>query len=821
LSFTQVQLSGKVLLSNSTPAAGASVNLTLNTPITDGTTFVAPEPLTVRCASDGTFTLTVNANDDLTTQPTGTYYSVVIGYGSQTLDSFNVVVLHADAPTVNLFTLAQLPNPSVVSPFVSQILAGTGVTLSPAGGTGAVMVTSTGGGGGTLAGDATGPAGTNVVSTVLSGKTPVSSATVTFLPLPSGVSATDTAALNAVLAQGGRIRPNPLALTASYTLSDSLVLASGGNTDIDFGGCTFILGAGVLKNMLINAAVRPTATATDAATTTGSSVVTSATLASAALAGRAIAVVGAGPAGGGVSEGGIPMYGTVLSKSGNNITVTSNNVNGIAAGATLTGATAQLFTRDANVTIGGGVWNAGTVWNTLATRQTQGVNTHLIRLRRIDGLTVRNMTVQQTSFPGGGGYCFGVNPGDCTDFLIEGITSVGCSTAVQGDGPLYRGTVNNSRGQSQDDMVAFGAVGFSGSDVEGDIVDLQVNGIQANGSWTAFKLFSGQGANGAVRVIRNTSARTIKGSTQQGVVNLADYGGVGQIDCLVQDVSAVPGSTFSSVTLGSAGAQTVALKDIKWPVNAPVASLGVVHVTAYPVNLIINNLDIRGGAGAYLGVYVAENSGVMRKLTLDGVVVPDSAITSIDIIAVGDASDTIDHIDIANVRSLAASTIVLLNTGAPGAMVTMRACRIDSSGLLYSGGSSSVTGTILTVSDSWVAGTNAVLTSHRLAVMFDRTTVNTSGPIVSAAAANAALVRVTATASLTQLGAGALVTRSATQSVSVDGSSIGVDLSILTPQDGDIAYNNNGALACGAGKAIFHTGGTGNGWKNVYSGTTY
>jgi hypothetical protein len=147
MAFTQVALTGKVLLSNSSPAAGASVTLTLNTPITDGVEIVAPAALAVRCASDGSFSLTVNANDDTTTQPTGTYYSVVIGYGSQTIDSFNVVVLHADAPTVNLFTLATLPNPNVVSPYVSQIVAGTGVSLSPTGGTGAVTVNATGGGG--------------------------------------------------------------------------------------------------------------------------------------------------------------------------------------------------------------------------------------------------------------------------------------------------------------------------------------------------------------------------------------------------------------------------------------------------------------------------------------------------------------------------------------------------------------------------------------------------------------------------------------------------------------------------------------------------
>jgi hypothetical protein len=150
MAFTQVALTGKVVLSNSTPAAGATVNLTLNTPITDGVQIIAPEAISARCASDGTFSITVNANDDTTTLPLGTFYSVTIGYGSATLDSFNVIVPHADSPTVNLFTLATLPNPNVVSPYVSQIIAGTNVTVSPLGGTGIVTISATGGGGSSL-----------------------------------------------------------------------------------------------------------------------------------------------------------------------------------------------------------------------------------------------------------------------------------------------------------------------------------------------------------------------------------------------------------------------------------------------------------------------------------------------------------------------------------------------------------------------------------------------------------------------------------------------------------------------------------------------
>lgn len=146
MSFTQVALEGTVTLDHETPANGAVVSLLLNTPITDGTQIVAPEPVTTRCASDGTFGLTVNANDDTTTLPLNTYYQVSITYGNQTLSEFNVIVPKADISGVDLFSLAQLPNPNVVNPYVSQLVAGTGIVLSPTGGTGQVIVSSSAGG---------------------------------------------------------------------------------------------------------------------------------------------------------------------------------------------------------------------------------------------------------------------------------------------------------------------------------------------------------------------------------------------------------------------------------------------------------------------------------------------------------------------------------------------------------------------------------------------------------------------------------------------------------------------------------------------------
>jgi hypothetical protein len=366
---------------------------------------------------------------------------------------------------------------------------------------------------------------------------------LTYLPLPTGVAATDTANLNTALAQGGRIRPNPLALAGSYNLTAPLLLASGGNTDVDFGVCSFILTGAF--NFLQNSAVAPTFTATDATTTVNSSVVVSPTLAAHAVAGMQIAVVGAGYTGG---DGGGPtwLYGTVESVAGNNITV-GGNVNGVAATFAVSGATAYLWTtRDKNVVVTGGIWNAASIWTANATRYAAANNSSFLRFRRCDGLTVKNVYFTQQTFTGGLGWCFGIDPADCTDVNIDDIEGQNVSTCVNATGPLARVAVSNIRGQTQDDQVAFGCTGATGCDTEGDIVDLMIDGVMANGSLCAVDLYSGQGNHSAIRYL-DASVRRVKGTTQLHSVRVQDYVGVGQINARVEDVTARAGAGYRGI----------------------------------------------------------------------------------------------------------------------------------------------------------------------------------------------------------------------------------------------------------------------------------
>lgn len=349
------------------------------------------------------------------------------------------------------------------------------------------------------------------------------------LPEPSGGDdlATINAAITAVAAAGGVVKGRP---GSTYLISGPIIVKS--NVTLDMSGCTINFTTTSIKtNMLQNATVAPATTATDAATTAGSSVITSSTLAAAASVGQACAVVGAGPPGGD-GGGACWLYGQVsaVNPGANTITL-SGNVNGVRAHITASGQTAYLFNRDSEIEIIGGTWDSGANWVPQADRIAAGVNSHLLRLRRVDGFRVRDVLLKGNTFTGGLGWNFGIAPADCTDWVIENCRGDGACTVVQGDGPLARGIVRNIQGTTQDDMVAFGCVSFQGNDCEGDITDILVDGVQAGQLQSVYKAFAGTGSNGAQRIC-DTTARSVKGR-----VTALDYAGTGTVYLLVEDAS--------------------------------------------------------------------------------------------------------------------------------------------------------------------------------------------------------------------------------------------------------------------------------------------
>lgn len=131
MSFSQVAVHGTVSVSDATDTV---VTFRLNTALTDGLTLLAPETLAADCATDGTFSITLPANDDNTTLPTGSFYRVEVVHRGVAVSCFSIVVPSSSAGSgANLLSLTTLPvqNQPVVSPYVS-IVDGVGTNLGPA-----------------------------------------------------------------------------------------------------------------------------------------------------------------------------------------------------------------------------------------------------------------------------------------------------------------------------------------------------------------------------------------------------------------------------------------------------------------------------------------------------------------------------------------------------------------------------------------------------------------------------------------------------------------------------------------------------------------
>lgn len=132
MGFTQVTLTGTIEESPGVPRTDATITATLSGEMSDGVAVITPSAVSTQVASDGTFSLTVAANDTPSTTPTGRYYNfIVTANQGATVDQFSAVVPQASAPSVPLYSLPRLgPSPSVSLAYgVSSFNTRTGVVV--------------------------------------------------------------------------------------------------------------------------------------------------------------------------------------------------------------------------------------------------------------------------------------------------------------------------------------------------------------------------------------------------------------------------------------------------------------------------------------------------------------------------------------------------------------------------------------------------------------------------------------------------------------------------------------------------------------------
>jgi hypothetical protein len=647
-----------------------------------------------------------------------------------------------------------------------------------------------------------------------------------FLPLPSGDTsgATDAANLNTLLAAGGTIRPNPLIVSPTYYVNTTLIGPAGGNLDIDWGDSTIVQPTGSNCNLFRPYCyAHPAATGT-ASITSGTNTVTSAVAVS---VGQTVAIVGAGGNGNG------PLVGNVATTGSGTFTVNTLDGRPLNCTATVSGAAITVYNRDQNISFKGGIWQLG---NNAAT----GINLHAFLFRFIDNLTVE---INETSRPTGAGkYMIAI--GGCTNVVASGKNITNSSDGIHFTGPCFNINVPYLSGSTGDDLLALTCGDYSQyADTGGDIIGVTIGTVQGQ-KWGALgclmKLIAGAGW-----LLDDLKVEgQILGAPAQDAVYIGDdpgqvatVGGTyGNIDVGTVVASTAPG--YYQLYLGSPAADRIAAKLHYPPTTAYAACFvtgastvtineldltadaGGVNTRALQINsatVTINMVRLRGHWAPTAGnAFVYAQAGTVNQMVLEDITAALGSSTGnvIDVIGAtvgdivfrgGNITGTLGYAvyytagTISRVRFIGTNIGAL--TAAFRAAVSLAATDITLDAVIFAGTNRAV--------DFYSSGTCTI--GHGCQFLnLQNAAIYASGATVRVVGAPPALTAGTFT----------LLQRAASEAVSVNGPGLSVDLAILTPLEGDMVIDSSSRTGS-TGVAVHHTGGTGNGWKNLYSGATY
>jgi hypothetical protein len=678
-------------------------------------------------------------------------------------------------------------------------------------------------------GAASGVASLDSASKLPASQLPVSAVVASspvFLPLPSGdtTGVTDAASLNTLLAAGGTIRPNPLVSSPTYYVNTTLVGPAGGNLDIDWGDSIIVQPSGSNCNVFRPYCyVHPVTTGT-ASMTSGTNTVTSASV---VAVGQTVVIAGAGGNGNG------PLVGNVATTGSGTFTVNTLDGRPLTCTATVSSAAITVYNRDQNITFKGGIWQFGNNTGT-------GINLHGLLFRFIDGLTVDLRGTSRIS--GVGKYM--VSIGGCTSVTASGRNITNTSDGFHFVGPLFDVNVPYLSGSTGDDMLAILCSDFVAyADVSGDIIGVTIGTLheQASGAnGNILKLIAGAGW--LLDDVKVTGQ--ILGSSPQNVVYLGDEvgsaltvgGTYGTID--IGTVSASPPAGYYQLYIASPAADRI-VGNLHYPPTTAyaacfvggastatineldlIADAGGVNTRALQINsatVTINTVKLRGHWAPTAGnAFVYAQAGTVNQMVLEDITAALGASTGnvIDVIGAtigdivfrgGNITGTLGYAvyytsgTISRVRFMGTNIGVL--TAAFRALPALAATDITFDAVIFTGTNRAV--------DFYASGTCTIGYGCQF-LNLQNAAIYASGATVRVVGAPPALTAGTFT----------LLQRAGSETVSVNGPGLAVDLAILTPQEGDMVLDSSSRTGS-TGVAIHHTGGTGNGWKNLYSGATY
>lgn len=585
----------------------------------------------------------------------------------------------------------------------------------------------------------------------------------------------------------------------NYQISAPLVIGS--NRVLDLRGCTVTLKPGSNCNLIRNAAVTPTATATDGAITTGTSIVTT-SLAAQAVVGQTCMVAGAGAStfGGTIAS---VLTGIIASKTGTTVTLAKLDGAPLLAGATVSGAAVSLITRDSNITIRGGTWARGANGGT-GTSQ----DVHSILLRHVDVVSVDIEGGTST----GGKYM--VAFGDVSQVWCRARGLNTASDGVHVEGPAFGVHIDEVTGTTGDDLCAFTSNDYTNdSDVSGDVQGITIGNLTSvNGVARALLLSAGPlGYVGGVKVLG-----VVTGSAAMGLVALGDTvsgngGTYGSID-----VGLIDGR--SSATMPDLNIWSGTFQTIRASVKHSSTFANAVKLGGLSTNTVIGVLDLYncniGGVGTSVSAVEVGSNVTVSELIVDKM--RYNCASPYSMVHLNSATATVTEISIRDPLFISASyggTGVVQDAGTVSRVKyvggTLTACGAAFAGL------ASASAVVVTITGTLLSGTSRAVTAR------STTTVILNGPTF-AGLLNAALYASGGTLVVighvyVTTGAG-LFGRLATESIRANGAQLATDLTLLTPSDGDMIYNTNAGAACGVGPVVYNTAAAK--WKHLYTGVT-
>lgn len=572
--------------------------------------------------------------------------------------------------------------------------------------------------------------------------------------------ADDTAAINSELAAvrntGGLVRGRP---GSTYLISSPLIIGS--NTVLDMTGCKVLLDPAVAQsNMLQNFAVSTVQrTITGASLTSGAVALTSATAAwTSADVGRSVVVPHAGwdLAGNDVS----PVCARVVSVAGTTATLDASG------NTTVAGVSVPVYDRDHNIIVIGGIWDAGSNEGGSDT-----VDRHILRFRRVDGLTVRDLRVECT----GGKYA--LTPGDVTQVKIADVSFAVSSDGVHFHGPASGVTIRGVSGTTGDDSVALGTDDIPQyQDVAGPIRDVVVEDVDCVSNINIVKFYTRTGIdldNLTVRNVRGRSLGEFTGITfVDGIMNNILVDGVNVTGPSTYFVSVMIASSSSKATVRnvvSAGGYLCVVAS-----SAAVASL-VVQGIAHKSPSGGDNTVVIDGTVTHLAVSdfactLPTTAALVRMgedATISAAYISDGVLTGVGDGAFLDAQVSSGTLERLVLRGLRARSVAFGFATQIDAEINISDVDIVSSiGLFYTNG-----GDLVIRNGQGITGT-----AHDTRTLSDAGTIAVRAP------------------------------------------DFPIDLAVVSSRTtGDRAYNSNAALACGVGPVMW----TGSTWQNLATGATY